>query len=90
VIFLVETWSGNSHNQEGTLIEYSAPTTQDLLLRECEEFQQLSQRHRELDARLSALTEKLFLSDEERVEEVTIKKKKLFIKDRMAVMVRSH
>ena len=48
-------------------------------MRECEEFQQLSQRHRELDARLSALTEKLFLSDEERVEEVTIKKKKLFI-----------
>ena len=59
-------------------------------MKESEEFQQLTQRHRELDARLSALTEKLFLSDEEKVEEVTIKKKKLAIKDRMAFMIRSH
>ena len=54
-------------------------------MRECEEFQQLSQRHHELDARLSALTDKLFLSDDEKVEEVTIKKKKLIIKDRHGV-----
>lgn len=59
-------------------------------MRECEEFRQLSQRHSELDERLSALTEKLFLSDEEKVEEVTIKKWKLVIKDRMAFMIRSH
>ena len=59
-------------------------------MRECEEFQQLSQRHQELDARLSALTDKLLLSDDEKVEEVTIKKKKLIIKDRMAFMIRSH
>ena len=71
-------------------MENSALDVQDLLLRECEEFQQLSQRHRELDARLSSLTEKLFLSDEEKVEESTIKKKKLAIKDRMAFMIRSH
>ena len=72
------------------MIENSVPNAQDLLMRECEEFQQLSQRHHELDARLSALTEKLLLSDEEKVEEVTIKKKKLVIKDRMAFMIRSH
>jgi uncharacterized protein YdcH (DUF465 family) len=59
-------------------------------MRECEEFQQLSQRHHELDARLSTLTDKLFLSDDEKVEEVTIKKRKLIIKDRMAFMIRSH
>ena len=64
--------------------------TQDLLLRESEEFQQLFERHRELDERLSALTRKLFLSEEEKVEEVTLKKKKLVIKDRMATMIRSH
>lgn len=90
MIFLVKTWSGNSNYQEGTLIEPSVPNAQDLLMRECEEFQQLSQRHHELDARLSALTEKLNLSDEEKVEEVTIKKRKLIIKDRMAFMIRSH
>lgn len=76
--------------REEVLMENQTHDVQNLLLRECEEFQQLFQRHRELDARLSALTEKLFLSDEEKVEEVTIKKKKLAIKDRMAFMIRSH
>ena len=64
--------------------------TQDLLLRESEEFQQLFERHRELDDRLNALTRKLFLTEEEKIEEVMLKKKKLVIKDRMAVMIRSH
>ena len=59
-------------------------------MRECEEFQQLFERHRELDERLSILGEQLFLSADDKVEEVTIKKKKLVIKDRMAFMVRSH
>lgn len=63
---------------------------QDVLLRESEEFQQLFEQHRELDERLNALTRKLFLSEEEKVEEVTLKKKKLVIKDRMAIMIRSH
>lgn len=72
------------------LIDNVAQIAQDVLMRECEEFQQLSQRHRELDDRLSTLGGRLFLSADEKVEEVTIKKKKLFIKDRMAFMVRSH
>ena len=63
---------------------------QDVLMQESEEFQQLFQRHRELDERLSALGEQRFLNAEEKVEEVTIKKKKLVIKDRMAFMMRSH
>lgn len=71
-------------------MENSAPNVQDVLMRESEEFQQLFQRHRELDVRLSALTEQLFLSNEEKVEEVTIKKKKLVIKDRMAFMISRH
>ena len=72
------------------LIDNVAQVAQDLLMRESEEFQQLFQRHRELDERLSTLGEQLFLSADEKVEEVTIKKKKLVIKDRMAFMVRSH
>ena len=67
-----------------------AHAAQDVLMRESEEFQQLFQRHRELDERLSSLGEQVFLSADEKVEEVTIKKKKLVIKDRMAFMVRSH
>ncbi len=72
------------------LIDNVAQVAQDVLMRESEEFQQLFQRHRELDERLSTLGEQLFLSADEKVEEVTIKKKKLVIKDRMAFMVRSH
>ena len=67
-----------------------ATEIKELLLRESEEFQQLSRRHQELDERLSVLTAKFFLSEDEKVEEVTLKKKKLAIKDRMACMIRSH
>ena len=72
------------------MIDNVTQVAQDVLMRECEEFQQLFQRHRELDERLSTLGEQLFLSADEKVEEVRIKKKKLVIKDRMAFMVRSH
>ena len=74
-------------------METSAHPTQeaqDLLLRESEEFQQLFERHRELDDRLNALTRKLFLTEGEKIEEVMLKKKKLVIKDRMASMIRSN
>ncbi len=71
-------------------MERSATDVKELLLRESEEFQQLSRKHQELDERLTALTAKYLLSDEEKVEEVTLKKKKLAIKDRMAHMIRAH
>ena len=71
-------------------METSASDVKDLLMRESEEFQQLSRRHQELDERLTALTAKYFLSEEEKLEEITLKKKKLAIKDRMAHMIRAH
>jgi uncharacterized protein YdcH (DUF465 family) len=71
-------------------VERSATDVKELLLRESEEFQQLSRRHQELDERLTALTAKYFLSEEEKLEETTLKKKKLAIKDRMAHMIRAH
>ena len=71
-------------------MERTTEDIRDLLMRESEEFQQLSRRHRELDERLNSLTSKFLLTEEEKLEEVTIKKKKLAIKDRMAFMLRSH
>ncbi len=71
-------------------METSATDVKEVLLRESEEFQQLSRKHQELDERLIALTTKYFLSAEEKVEESTLKKKKLAIKDRMAHMIRAH
>lgn len=47
------------------------------------EYQLLASRHRELEDRLSALSAKPYLSEPEQLEEATIKKRKLQLKDRM-------
>jgi hypothetical protein len=48
-----------------------------------EELKELAAQHHDLDARLSQLTAKGHLSDTEHVEEITLKKRKLQLKDRM-------
>lgn len=53
-----------------------------------EEYQRLYQQHRDYESRLTALTDKVILSDEEQVEEVTLKKRKLQLKDRMEAIAR--
>ncbi len=58
------------------------------LLQSDQEYQQLAARHRELEDRLSELHRKAYLSEPEQVEEVTIKKRKLQLKDRMEDIVR--
>jgi uncharacterized protein YdcH (DUF465 family) len=52
------------------------------------EYQQLAARHRELEHRLSELSHKPYLSEPEQVEEATIKKRKLQLKDRMEDILR--
>jgi uncharacterized protein YdcH (DUF465 family) len=48
-----------------------------------EEFHNLASQHHQLEDRLHELTAKHYLSEPEQVEEVTLKKKKLQLKDRM-------
>jgi uncharacterized protein YdcH (DUF465 family) len=48
-----------------------------------EEYHDLAAKHHELDERLSQLTAKHYLSEPEQLEEATLKKRKLQIKDRM-------
>ncbi len=55
----------------------------ELLLKTDEEFHTLAEQHQQLDSRLHELTEKHYLSAPEQVEEVTLKKRKLQLKDRM-------
>jgi uncharacterized protein YdcH (DUF465 family) len=67
--------------------------TQDmkhLLLETNDEYRQLAAKHHELDDRLHELTTKHYLSDDEQFEEITLKKKKLQLKDRMEEIVRTH
>ena len=62
----------------------------NLLLKEHDEYRQLAERHHQLDDRLHELTEKHYLSDTEQVEEVTLKKRKLALKDQMEAMARDY
>jgi uncharacterized protein YdcH (DUF465 family) len=62
-----------------------SPTPQ---LLENEEYKRLHQQHHEYESRLSQFTDKVLLSDEEQVEETTLKKKKLQLKDQMEAIAR--
>jgi uncharacterized protein YdcH (DUF465 family) len=62
----------------------------ELLLKTDEEFRQLATQHHELDDRLHELSGKAYLSEPEQVEEVTLKKRKLHLKDRMEDILRRH
>jgi len=61
-----------------------------MLLQTDAEFHQLAVQHHELDDRLHELTLKPYLSEPEQVEEVTLKKRKLALKDRMETILRQH
>jgi uncharacterized protein YdcH (DUF465 family) len=61
-----------------------------LLLQSDEEFNQLAAKHHELEHRLRELTTKTYLSEPEQLEQVTLKKRKLQLKDRMEDIMRRH
>ena len=67
-----------------------SPDVKDLLLQADEEFHDLAVKHHQLEDRLHELTEKHYLSEPEQVEEVTLKKRKLQIKDRMEDILRRY
>ena len=58
-------------------------SVREQLLASHEEFRRLAQEHTQYSERLHSLTEKRYLSDEEKVEEVRLKKLKLHVKDQM-------
>ncbi|MDA1183092.1 MAG: YdcH family protein [Acidobacteria bacterium] len=60
------------------------------LLQQDGRYRELDSEHHQLDLRLHALTEKSYLSTSEQLEEVTFKKRKLVLKDRMERMARDH
>ena len=68
-------------------MSYHPGAERDDLLKN-EEYRRLDEQHHEYESRLSALTGKVVLSDDEQFEEVTLKKKKLQVKDRMQVIAR--
>ena len=61
-----------------------------LLIETNREFRELASKHHSLDNRLHELEGKHYLSDSEQFEEVSIKKRKLQLKDRMELIMREH
>ena len=57
------------------------------LLRDNAEYRRLAAEHQYYDDKLEDLTSKHFLSEEEQLQEKTLKKKKLMLKDQMYSMV---
>ena len=60
-----------------------------LLIETNQEFRELASRHHSLDDRLHELETKHYLSDAEQFEEISLKKRKLQVKDRMELMMRN-
>ena len=67
-----------------------AQEVKNFLLHSDQQFRTLAEQHHELDDRLHQLIEKHYLSATEQVEEVTLKKKKLALKDQMETIVREY
>jgi uncharacterized protein YdcH (DUF465 family) len=60
------------------------------LLQSDDEFRQLATQHHVLDEKLHSLTARHYLSEPEQLEEVTLKKQKLRLKDQMEDILRRH
>ena len=67
-----------------------AQEVKNLLLQSDHQFRQLAEQHHQLDDRLHELSGKPYLSEPEQLEEVTLKKRKLQLKDKMEDILRRH
>jgi uncharacterized protein YdcH (DUF465 family) len=69
-------------------------STADLLKAELmtsnQEFRDLAKEHQRYESRLCELAALQYPSEEEKIEQAVLKKKKLYIKDRMESILRTH
>ncbi len=65
-------------------------TVKEELIKENQVFRDLVQQHHNFERRLTELAELTYPNDEELLEETTLKKKKLIIKDEIYAMIQKH
>ncbi len=63
-----------------------ATPVRDHLLASNDEFRKLAQEHAQYSQRLDSLVSKKYLSEEEKIEEIRLKKLKLRLKDQMEAL----
>ncbi len=71
-------------------MELGDPQVRNILLDESDEFRGLAKEHAGFESRLDELTSKQLPSEQERIEEIQIKKHKLILKDQMATLMRDY
>ena len=69
---------------------WMATQVRDQLMASHEEFRRLAQEHTQYSQRLDSLIQKKFLTEEEKIEEVRLKKLKLRLKDQMQLLERHY
>jgi len=60
------------------------------LMRDSEDFRRLAQKHSRYSEALERLAHKAYLTEEEKLEEVNLKKLKLHLKDQMEILIQQH
>lgn len=68
----------------------TADSVRDELLKSNAQFRELVHQHQDFEARLSELAHLTYPNDDEQLEEITLKKKKLQIKDEIYEMMQQH
>lgn len=71
-------------------MERDETEVRSLLLANDPQFQRLAEQHDRFDEMLEELSSKRPFTEEDRYREISLKKQKLLVKDRMAAMVRRH
>ncbi len=67
-----------------------ATSLREELIASHDEFRRLAQEHSQYSQRLEALLQKRYLSEEEKLEEIRLKKLKLRLKDQMEQIEQQH
>lgn len=65
-------------------------TSRDQLLASHDEFRRLANEHTQYSQRLDSLTQKRYLTEDEKLEEIRLKKLKLRLKDQMQTIEREY
>jgi uncharacterized protein YdcH (DUF465 family) len=67
-----------------------AQDVKHLLLQNNDQYRALAEQHHQLDDQLHRYTDRQYLSPVEQLEEVTLKKRKLALKDQMEALAREY